>query len=213
MSSPDALIQLQFTSKGIDASDALRQRVEQRLEDATAKYFQRPGEAFVTVAREGHGFKADVSMHLPSGALLQAHGFNADAYAAAESALERLEKRLRRYKRRLTDHRSAQPRAETPLVVLQGAVPDVDDPDYDAEPDATAHGGADAFEPVVVAETTAELPVMTVGLAVQEMDASQSPWLIFRNAAHDGVNVVYRRPDGHIGWIDPGRGAARNGAG
>ncbi len=214
MAEADNTVHLRFVSKGIDASEALRQRIEARLDEATAKYFQRAGEALVAVAREGHGFKADVSMHLPSGALLQAHGFEADAYGAAESALERLEKRLRRYKRKLTDHRGGQTRGQAAaLVVLQSALAHEDDADFD-EPQASPPDAG--FEPVVVAETTAELPELTVGMAVHEMDASHASWLMFRNAAHGGVNIVYRRPDGHIGWLDPERAASAahaNGAG
>ncbi len=205
MSSADSRMQFQFVNKGIDASQALRERVETRLSEAVSKYFQRSSEAFVAMTREGHGFRADVSIHLPSGALLQAHGFGGDAYAAAEGAVERLEKRLRRYKRKLTDHRAGEARSQAAsLVVLQGPMTDVDAPDYDE--DAEELPGSGDFEPVVVAETTAELPVLTVGMAVHEMDVSHAPWLMFRNAGHGGVNVVYRRPDGHVGWIDPERG-------
>lgn len=205
MASADTRLQFQFVNKGIDASQALRERVEERLTEAVSKYFQRSCEVFVAMTREGHGFRADLSLHLPSGALLQAHGAGGDAYGAAEGAIERLEKRLRRYKRKLTDHRAGETRSSqaASLVVLQGPMTDVDSPTYDEEADEGQDRG---FEPVVVAETTAELPVLTVGMAVHEMDVSHAPWLMFRNAGHGGVNVVYRRPDGHVGWIDPERG-------
>ncbi len=211
-------MQVQVVSKGIDASEALRERVTERMEEAVAKYFNnRPGEAFVTVSKEGHGFRADLSLHLPSGAMLQTRGDGGEAYSAVDAALARVEKRLRRYKRKLVDHRQGKDQGQTvpaSLVVLesdyQGADfddADLDDTNFDdtddvADSDYHAEGPAD---PIVIAETTAELPVLTVGMAVHEMDLTHSPVLMFRNAAHGALNIVYRRPDGHIGWIDPER--------
>lgn len=222
-------MQIQVVSKGIDASEALRVRITGRIEDAVAKYFnKRPGEAFVTIAKEGFGFRADLSLHLPSGALLNTRGEAGEAYAAVDEALGRVEKRLRRYKRKLVDHRQGkdthQPVAAA-LMVLESTTPkddagtgsgldhlangsDVsggDAPDA-VEPDAG--GIEEAEEPIIIAETTAELPVLTVGAAVDVLDLTQSPVLMFRNAAHGGMNVVYRRPDGHVGWIDPERKAS-----
>ena len=116
-------MQIQFVSKGIDVSPALRERIELRVSDAAAKYFSRPAEAFVVAAKEGFGFKVDCSLHLPSGAFLQASGSGEDAYAAAEAASQRLEKRLRRYKRRLKDHhadnKAALPAESASIKVLQ----------------------------------------------------------------------------------------------
>jgi ribosomal subunit interface protein len=202
-------MQIQFVSKGIDVSPALRERIEGRVEDGTAKYFSRPGEAYVVAYKEGHGFKVDCSVHLPSGAFLQASGDGGDAYAAAESAVQHLEKRLRRYKRRLKDHQAdnkpALPAEETPITVLRGVPRDHDwgDEDEEAiEDDGGAEGGS---EPVIVAETVGELKTMTVGAAVLEMDLTDSHFLMFRNASTQALNVVYRRPDGHVGWIDPSR--------
>jgi ribosomal subunit interface protein len=201
-------MQIQFVSKGIDVSPALRERIEGRVEDGTAKYFSRPGEAYVVAYKEGYGFKVDCSVHLPSGAFLQASGDGGDAYAAAEAAVQHLEKRLRRYKRRLKDHQAdnkpALPAEETPITVLRGAPRDQvwDDEDEAIEDDGGAEGGS---EPVIVAETVGELKTMTVGAAVLEMDLTDSHFLMFRNASTQALNVVYRRPDGHVGWIDPSR--------
>lgn len=193
-------MQIQVVSKGIDVSDALRERIHARVEDAIEKFAHRPGEAFVVIEREGHGFRVDCSVHLTTGVILQTRGSAEDAYVAAETALDRMEKRLRRYKRKLTDHRAGRDEGgEIAHVVLRGREA-LDDADFDAD---EAPG-----EPVVVAELSAEAPSLTVGMAVYELELANAPVLVFRNAAHGDVNVVYRRPDGHIGWIDPRRSAA-----
>lgn len=195
-------MQIQFVSKQLDMSPALRERIEAKVEDGVAKYFNRPGEAYVVVTKEGFGFQVDCSLHLPSGAFLQATGKADDAYGAAEDAVGHLEKRLRRYKRRLKDHH-ADNKAELPaeqasIYVLRGPEPSEDDDD-----DGGAVGGQ---EPVIIAETAGELRTMTVGMAVHEMDVIGAPFLVFRNVASRGVNIVYRRPDGNVGWIDPALG-------
>ena len=193
-------MQTSIASKGIDVSAALSERITDRVAVAVEKYFNRPGEAHVSIQRDGPGFRVDCTLHLPSGALLRTSGDGGDAYGAAEMALVRLEKRLRRYKRKLTDRRGPETHAAA-LKILQSQLPVFDDADDEKEPETEA---AEA-DPIVIAETTAELPVLTVGMAVREMDLTDTPVLMFRNAAHDGLNVVYRRPDGHIGWLDPSR--------
>ena len=196
---------IQFVSKNIDVSPALRERIENRVEAGTAKYFNRPGEAFVVATKEGSGFKVDCSLHLPSGAFLQATGKAEDAYAAAEAAVEHLEKRLRRYKRKLKDHHADNkpplPAEATSIVVLRGERRE------DVEEEDDTGGAEGGSEPVIIAEAPGELRTMTVGMAVHEMDVIDAPFLLFRNAANRGVNIVYRRPDGNVGWIDPARSA------
>ena len=199
---------VQFVSKGIDVSPALRERTTEKVGDILEKYFNRPSETFLTVARDGHRFKVECSLHLPSGALLNASGEGDEAYGAVEAALTRLEKRLRRYKRKLKDKRNGQKDelTQAALTVLRSTPSRAqDDDEAEDDDDQIAHGEA---EPVVVAETTAELRTLTVGMAVWELDLADAPVLVFRNAAHGGVNVVYRRPDGHIGWMDPERPGA-----
>jgi len=200
-------MQIQVVNKGIDVSDSLREQILERVEDGVAKYFNRPGEAYVSISREGVGFRVDCSVHLPSGAMLQAHGEADDAYKAAENTMERMEKRLRRYKRKLKNHHNANkaelPAETLPIVVLKG-MPDTGlDEDFDDDDnDAPANG---APEPIVIAERPGEVRTLTVGMASLELDAADSPFLMFRNAANGGLNIVYRRPDGHIGWVDPSR--------
>ena len=195
-------MQIQVVSKGIDVSEALREDIVGRVEEGVGKYFSRPGEAYVAVSRDGPLFRVDCSVHLPSGVMLQASGNNADAYKAAEAAMEHLEKRLRRYKRKLKNHHNTQkvelPAENTPIRVLQGRGDD------NWDDDAT---DAEAGEPVIIAEGVGELRTLTAGMAVLELEAADAPFLIFRNIAHGEVNIVYRRPDGHVGWIDPERSA------
>ena len=198
---------IQFVSKGIDVSPSLRERIEDRISQAASKYFNRPAEAFVVATKEGFGFKVDISVHLPSGAFLQASGTGGDAYGAVEDAAQHMEKRLRRYKRKLKDHhadnKSDLPAMqETPVVVLRSERKS--DIDADEDDDGGAEGGA---EPVIIAEQVAELRTLTVSMAVLEMDLADAPFVMFRNAASEQLNIVYRRPDGHVGWIDPSRAA------
>jgi hypothetical protein len=140
----------------------------------------------------------DCTVHLSSGISLQAAGQAGDAHSAFDDALGKLEKRVRRYKRRLKNHhadnKSALPAEDAAAYVL---APPADD---EAEAGAEASDGQ-----LVVAETTVPLPTMAVAMAVWQLDLSDSPVLLFRNAAHGGLNVVYRRADGNVGWIDPDR--------
>ncbi|WP_417483543.1 ribosome hibernation-promoting factor, HPF/YfiA family [Maricaulis sp.] len=196
---------IQIVSKGIDVSDSLRARILERVEDGVAKYFNRPGEAYISIAREGVGFRIDCSLHLPSGMMLQAHDSAEDAYKAAEGTMDKLEKRLRRYKRKLKNHRrdnkSDLPAEAMPIVVLKS----MRDAYSEEDEDHTDEVLADAPEPIVIAEHAGEFRTLTVGMASLELDAADSPFLMFRNAANGGLNIVYRRPDGHIGWLDPAR--------
>lgn len=203
-------MQIQFVSKGIDVSAPLRERIDQRINDASAKYFNRPAEAFVTASKEGHGFKVEISVHLPSGAFLQATGHGGDAYGAVDDASTHLEKRLRRYKRRLKDHHADNkpdlPAEMGSIVTLRSEKRDDLDVEEDEEHDDDG-GAVGGDEPVIIAEQVAELRTLTVSMAVREMDLADAPFLMFKNARSHEMNVVYRRPDGHVGWIDPFRTA------
>lgn len=188
---------LRISGKHMDIGDALRSRIEGRIGDAIAKYFDGGFSGHVTVAksaqaRDGARFSADCTVHLDTGLTLQAEGAAPDANAAFDAAAERFEKRLRRYKRRLKSHASgASPSAtDIPYRVME-ALPDDDD-----------HEVPEAFAPAIVAERTVPLKTMTVAAAVIELDARDAPVVVFRNGSGRGVNIVYRRADGHIGWID-----------
>jgi len=190
-------MQIHIVSKGIDVSVALSERIKGRLEGMMDKYIHRSGEAHVSVSKEGSGFNAVISVHLPSGATMAAKGSAHDAYGAADEALEHLEKRLRRYKRRITDHQAEQKAEALALFVLQNPVEAEDDDDDD-------NNGPPA-EPLVIAEQKTEIRTMTVSMASLELGLTDSGAVIFNNAAHGGLNVVFKRADGNIGWIDPQR--------
>jgi ribosomal subunit interface protein len=199
----------------MNVGDALSTRIAEDLSAHIEKYFDRGGSADVRVNPEGHGFRVDVSVNLASGQHLDSHGMGGDAHAAFDDALAKIEKRVRRYKRRLRNHHRPAGKAvngdagnteTTPYIVLQGGNDDADD--ADEIDDGGAQGGD---EPLIIAETEAAVRAMTVAMAVLELDLSGRPVLLFRNAAHGGLAVIYRRTDGNIGWIDPQRVNAANG--
>lgn len=189
-------MEIQVSGKNIDLGDALQGHVSDRLSDGVEKYFGNGAEGIVTFTRERHLVECEMTAHLSSGVFLAAHGEGADAYTAFEAALEKLEKRVRRYKRRLKKHhangKDALP-AEKAAYYLLAPLPEEEEGD-----DASAE-----INPVVVAEKQTALREMTVGSAVMQLDLAESPAIVFKNAAHGRLNVVYRRRDGHIGWIDP----------
>ncbi len=189
---------VQVSGKNIELGEALRTHVTGRLSDSVQKYFGRGAEAAVSFVKERHLVECEMSAHLFSGVLLAAHGSGGDAYAAFEEGLDKLEKRVRRYKRRLKNHhvngdKSPMP-AEMAAYRLLAPLPEEEEGGGEPMGDPT---------PVVVAEQTTSLREMTVGAAVMQLDLAESPAVVFKNAAHGRLNVVYRRRDGHIGWIDP----------
>jgi ribosomal subunit interface protein len=196
----------------MDVGEALRTRIENELATGVGKYFNRATDAVVTVAKNGGGqnIEVDCTVHLSFGISLQAEGFGGDAHTAFGEALDKLEKRVRRYKRRLRNHHADN---KSPLPA-EGASAYVLAPLEDEdEADAGASAGTETA-PLVIAESTVAVRTMTVSMAVMQLDLSKEPALLFRNAAHGGLNVVYRRSDGNVGWIDPERnsGKAKNGA-
>lgn len=195
----------------MDVGEALRTRIENELASGVGKYFNRATDAVVTVAKNGGGtgIAVDCTVHLSSGISLQSEGHGGDAHSAFGDAMEKLEKRVRRYKRRLRNHhadnKSPLP-AETASAYVLAPLQEEEDDGADVQVN-----GADAA-PLVIAEATKPLRTMTVSMAVMQLDLGESPALMFRNAANGELNVVYRRLDGNVGWIDPGRGNRKNGA-
>ena len=209
-------MQVQISGKHVDVGVALRERVTDEITGAIGKYFDRGGDAEVVVSREGHSFKVDCSVHLASGQHLESHGLGADAHGAFDAALGKIETRIRRYKQRLKSHSIAAnaKQAETAAFYVLRAPADDEDVDEDFH---EWTGDGEAPGAMVIAETERPLRTMTVSMAVLELDLTESQTIVFRNAAHDGISVVYRRPDGNIGWIDPERlkgsnGSKKNGA-
>ena len=188
-------MQLSVQGRQIDVSDAFRNHVEDALGTIFNKYFGDAIEASVTLSREAHLLKAVVTAHVGRNIQLTAQ-VEADApYTAFDMAADRLSKRLRRHKRRLRDHHKADSGLESipaQQYILAGIT-------VEHEEDAPAADG----QPAVVAEMTTEVPTLTVGEAVMRMDLAELPAMMFRNKAHGGLNMIYRRPDGNIGWVDP----------
>jgi ribosomal subunit interface protein len=198
-------MRVQVSGKHVDVGEALRDKVEEEVTAAIGKYFERGGDAEVVVSRDGFNFRVDCGVTLASGQQLQSHGLGGDAHSAFAQALAKVETRIRRYKRRLKSHAAAASAkaAETAaLLVLRAPSEDLEDDAWDS---AEADGPPAA---VIIAETEAPLKTITVSMAVMELDLSGAQTIVFRNAAHGGLSVVYRRPDGNIGWIDPQRTGA-----
>ncbi|TJZ83355.1 ribosome hibernation-promoting factor, HPF/YfiA family [Paracoccus hibiscisoli] len=184
-----------ISGKHIDVGDALTTHVKTELGETLEKYSQRPTDASVTFSKDAHQFLCDTVVHLSTGLTVQARGSaNDNIYAAFEACREKMDKQLRRYKRRLKDHHKDH--AE-PVVFGQADSYVLAAEDDDAE----SQGGS--LEPIIIAEMESRVPTLSVGDAVMHMELSGSPLLVFRNEKHGGVNVVHRRDDGNVGWIDP----------
>jgi ribosomal subunit interface protein len=203
-------MQLTMTGKQIDIGDALRLHIETSLSSILEKYFKTAIEAHVVVSKEAHLTTAEVSIHIGRGIVVNAHAAAPEAHPAFDAAAERLAKQLRRYKRRLRDQhakaREASASTERAMAYVLAPVTEgteADDTEEDAAEDET--GGA----PAVIAEMSTELPNLTVGEAVMRMDLADALVLLFRNRSHGELNLVYRRADGNIGWIDPELDPAR----
>lgn len=158
------------------------------------KYAERPTNAQVVFSKSAHEFVCEATVHLSTGLTAQAKAHATEIYAAFDGCSEKMEKQLRRYKRRLKDHHKerAQP------VELSGAASYIlasDEGAGDSEPET--------LQPMIVAEMETKIPSLSVGEAVMQMELAGAPVLVFRNEGKDGLNVVYRREDGNIGWIDP----------
>ena len=184
------------SGKNIEVGEALRERISGRVLEALEKYFDGGFSGHVTVGKEAFGFHTECVVHLDSGIVLRADSMAADAYVSADQAADHLEKRLRRYHRRLKDYR-ANGRGN-------GNGADVDARDYViATPDHDSEDEVTAFNPVIIAESTTALRQLSVSEAVTELDMTGVAVMAFRHAGHGRVNLVYRRADGNVGWIDP----------
>jgi len=191
-------MQIQIVSKGIDVSPALSERIKGRLDEMMDKYIHRDGEAQVVISREGTGFRTICSVHLPSGATMEGQGQAPEAYGASDEALEHIEKRLRRYKRRLKDHSQKAKAKNMSLFVLQDPIGE-----SDLEEDGSDRHKDVQDEPMVIAEKQGKIRTLTPSMAALELGLADSGVVVFHNARHGGLNVVFKRPDGNIGWVDP----------
>ncbi|MFC3613548.1 ribosome hibernation-promoting factor, HPF/YfiA family [Lutimaribacter marinistellae] len=184
----------QITGKQIDIGEALQTHVETELGEVVGKYAQRPTDANVVFSRSAHEYVCEATVHMSTGLTAQAKAHATEIYAAFEGCCQKMEKQLRRYKRRLKDHHKD--RVEP--VELFGASSYIlasEESEAEAEPET--------LQPIIVAEMETKIPSLSVGEAVMQMELAGAPVLVFRNEGKDGLNVVYRREDGNIGWIDP----------
>ena len=187
---------LTVKGKHIDVGDALRTHVEEQLSAVTEKYFSNPIDATVLFAHEAHLYRTDISVRIGRGIMLQSSAEATDIYPSFEAAVSKVGKRLRRYKRRLRDHHMNGALAAAEQVPART---------YVIEAEVTATGDEEDFsaEPVIVAEMDTTIETMSVAEAVMRMDLAELPALMFRSGSHGGLNMIYRRPDGHVGWVDP----------
>ena len=200
-------MQLTVSGKQVNLSDALHVHVETHLETITAKYFDQALEAHVTFSKARSFFTCDINVHAGRGVTVRGEGEAADAHAAFDDAAEHIAKRLRRYRQRVNDHSRDVSTHEKPQkgrhYILQNE-------DFSPEPPPAANGHAPAGAPepeaasaTIIAESDTVIETLSVRDAVMRMDLAYQPVMMFRNKSNNHLNVIYRRPDGHIGWIDP----------
>jgi ribosomal subunit interface protein len=200
-------MRVQVAGRHVDVGQALQTKIIEELTLALEKYSSRASDAVVTVGKDGVYFTTDLSIHLDSGILMQAQGAGPDAHIAFETALDKLEKRVRRYRKRLKNHKNGPLPAETGAYYVLAAAPE---DEHENEEAAHLANGAEAngFSPLIIAETQTVLRTMPVATAVLQLEVSENPALMFRNAASGKLNMVYRRADGNIGWVDPAKADA-----
>ena len=185
-------MRFQVSGRQIDVGEALQDHVKQEIGVVLEKYAGRPTDAHVIFSRIAHQMACEAIIHLSTGLTLQAKGHANEIYAAFSDCTEKMDKQLRRYKRRLKDHHKERSEpfemTEASAYVLQANGVDEEEPDD---------------QPIIIAEAVTKIPTLSVGEAVMQMELAHAAQLVFRNAAHQGINVVYKRDDGNIGWVDP----------
>jgi ribosomal subunit interface protein len=188
---------IKVTGKNVEVSEAYTSFAAERIKDSLDKYVGSDITGHVRLEKERGRFRTSCSIRLKSGLMLESQGGGADAYASVDTAVEKLEKRVRRHKRRLKSHHHG---GKVRQVVFEST-----GRDYTVELGDDGGDEADSHNPLVVAETEFRLPELSVSEAVMQLDLTDGKFLLFRNAANGGTNVIYRREDGNIGWIDPSR--------
>jgi ribosomal subunit interface protein len=188
---------LRISGKSISVGEALRGRVNDRTEEVLRKYFDGNYSGHITLSKDGFGFRTDCALHLDSGITLEAESNAADAYASADAALLMIEKRLRRYKSRLKDRSARKAHAASVALEL------LDASSYVIEAPAEGDDEVEGYNPVIIAEATTSLKRLSVSEAVMELDLTGASCLVFQHGSSGRVNIIYRRSDGNIGWVDP----------
>jgi len=187
-------MQYQISGKQIDIGDALQTHVKDELNGVVGKYAERPTDAMIIFSRSANEFVCEATVHLSTGLTASAKAHAHEIYAAFDLCSDKLEKQLRRYKRRLKDHH----RERAQPVELSGASSYIL-----AATEHTEESEPESLQPMIIAEMETKIPSLSVGEAVMQMELAGAPVMVFRNEGHKGVNVVYRREDGNIGWVDP----------
>ncbi|MCB8839614.1 ribosome hibernation-promoting factor, HPF/YfiA family [Aurantimonas sp. VKM B-3413] len=180
---------LRVSGKHMDVGEAFRTRIEERLGEAVDKYFDGNFSGTVVVSKDGPRYATDCTVHLDTGVVFQAAGEAHDPEASFGDAAERIEKRLRRYKRRLKNHQSDARRDMA--YSIMAAIPE------------EAEEVPEDYAPAIIAETTLKVGTLSVAGAVMELDRQDSPFVLFKNATSGTLNIVFRRHDGNYGWVDP----------
>lgn len=188
-------MQIQITGKNLDIGDALREHVETRLSGDVVKYFDGIVRALVIVEKQRTGFECEITLHLTTGLTLNGQASAGDAHGAVDTASGHLEKRLRRYKRRLKNHH----RSRSEPIAAMSATSYVLQSDENEEAEEPAD-----LNPVIIAESSATIPELSVGEAVMQLDFTRDQFVLFRNGKNGSLNIVYKRRDGNVGWVDPG---------
>jgi ribosomal subunit interface protein len=188
---------LRVSGKSISVGETLRSRVSERTDEVLRKYFDGNYSGHITLSKDGFGFRTDCALHLDSGITLEADSNASDAYASADQALAMIEKRLRRYKSRLKD------RSARKNYAASAAMAEMDAPSYVIEAPAESDEEVTAYSPVIIAEATTSLKRLSVSEAVMELDLTGASCIVFQHGSSGRVNIIYRRADGNVGWIDP----------
>jgi ribosomal subunit interface protein len=184
---------LRVSGKNLDIGESLRTHVLEKVQTLIARYFDGKVAGHIVISPEGSAYRTDCSLHLSSGMNLQSEGRAHEPYASFEQAADKIERRLRKYKKRLKEHATghdAAERREIANFVIEAPADDVEEAPID-------------YAPVVVAEDAQPLKTMSVASAVTELDLTGAPVVVFQHATSSRVNIVYRRRDGAIGWLDP----------
>jgi ribosomal subunit interface protein len=189
-------MEIRVTGRGVEIGAAFKDHASQRMQAISDKYFSRALSSLVTLGHEAHGygFHVDCTMHVGQGVVLKAEGKGNEAHGALDGAADRIEKQLRRYKRRLKNHHGGERDVDVEAAAYSVVEHSADEEDV-----------AEGDNPVIIAETKTNIPTVSVSDAVMLMDLSHAPALMFRNGKAGSLSMVYRRADGHIGWIDSGQ--------
>src|ERR1700751_4188356 len=202
---------VRVSGKSISVGEALRGRVSEGTEEVLRKYFDGNDSGHITLSKDGFGFRTDCALHLDSGITLEAESNAADAYASADAALLMIEKRLRRYKSRLKERSARKAHAASAALAEL-----LDAPSYVIEAPAEGDDEVTGYNPLIIAEATTSLKRLSVSEAVMELDLTGAACIVFQHGSSRRVNIIYRRPDGNVGWVDPpvvnsgGEGADRH---